>query len=416
MPVPTSFTDISTTAADNSPAGGESPKGVVDDYLRQGFAFNKTLYNALKDSSYLWLDTVAGTDMITATASPAVTAYAAGQTYRFKSAGANTGAVTLNLNSVGAKAITKNGTTALAAGDIPSGAVCEVVYDGSQFQLVNAGFVGLGGSAVAARSAIGVAPMSAVKGLTGNVNATTPLTKYDLSATAVILQDANGATVLRSNIGTLTCDLGLAGSVANGRDQAGVFTANSWIYQYFIWNGTTLATLASTTAPASFTGSTLPSGYTHWAFATAIRWNASSNIVPCYARGGTVFYDVAAGAGSAVRALTSGQATSLTAVSLGSQVPPNVLMVHLNFLVNVTHSVAGVDFSALFRPTGSSNAGTYAVLTMSQVASVQHLNSNSVTTPVGTSQQIDYKISTVPSSSGGVSIDVLSFTVPNGDA
>ena len=79
-----------------------------------------------------------GTNTITAAMAPAITAYAAGQTFRIKmAAGANTGGTTLNLNSVGAKAITKAGTTALAAGDIPASAMFEVAYDGTQFQLIN---------------------------------------------------------------------------------------------------------------------------------------------------------------------------------------------------------------------------------------------------------------------------------------
>jgi hypothetical protein len=81
-----------------------------------------------------------GTDTITATMAPAITAYAAGQTFRIKqAAGANTGATTLNLNGLGAKAITKRGTTALAAGDIPASTMFEVAYDGTQFQLLNVG-------------------------------------------------------------------------------------------------------------------------------------------------------------------------------------------------------------------------------------------------------------------------------------
>ena len=81
-----------------------------------------------------------GTNTIVATMAPAITAYAAGQTFRIKmAAGANTGATTLNLNSVGAKAITKRGTTALAAGDIPASMMFEVAYDGTQFQLINVG-------------------------------------------------------------------------------------------------------------------------------------------------------------------------------------------------------------------------------------------------------------------------------------
>jgi hypothetical protein len=83
------------------------------------------------------LGSVSGADTITAVGSPTVAAYAAGQMFYFVAAGANTGAVTINIDSLGAKSITRDGTTALAAGDIQSGEVCVIVYDGTQFQLVN---------------------------------------------------------------------------------------------------------------------------------------------------------------------------------------------------------------------------------------------------------------------------------------
>lgn len=91
----------------------------------------------VQNGSMQYLSSVAGTDTITATATPTPAAYAAGQTFRFVSAGANTGAVTLNISSLGAKSVTKFGSTALSAGDIPSGAAVEVVYDGTRFQLIN---------------------------------------------------------------------------------------------------------------------------------------------------------------------------------------------------------------------------------------------------------------------------------------
>lgn len=93
----------------------------------------------VQDSSLQWLTSVAGTNTITAAVTPSPTVYVAGQTFRFVSAGANTGAVTLNINGLGAKAITKRGTVPLVAGDIPSGLVAEVVYDGTQFQLTGVG-------------------------------------------------------------------------------------------------------------------------------------------------------------------------------------------------------------------------------------------------------------------------------------
>lgn len=97
----------------------------------------------IQAQAYIYLNSVSGTDTITASTSPVTTSYAAGQTFRFVAAGANTGAVTLNVNSLGAKSLTKNGATPLSAGDLVSGAVYQVTYDGTQFQLTNAIGAGL---------------------------------------------------------------------------------------------------------------------------------------------------------------------------------------------------------------------------------------------------------------------------------
>jgi hypothetical protein len=94
-------------------------------------------YQQIQSGATNYLTAVAGTDTITANlSSPTLTAYAAGNTFRFIAAGNNTGAVTLNINGLGAKDVTKNGATALIAGDITSSATIEVVYDGTRFQLI----------------------------------------------------------------------------------------------------------------------------------------------------------------------------------------------------------------------------------------------------------------------------------------
>jgi hypothetical protein len=81
------------------------------------------------------LTAVAGTDTITASATPALTAYAAGNNFTFVAAGANTGAATINIDGLGAKALQKNGA-ALIVGDILSGTTHEITYDGTNFQLM----------------------------------------------------------------------------------------------------------------------------------------------------------------------------------------------------------------------------------------------------------------------------------------
>jgi hypothetical protein len=73
-------------------------------------------------------------------ASPGVNqAYRTGATYAFGAASANTGASTLSIDGLAAKAITKYGTVPLVANDIVNGQMCVVVYDGTRFQLLNPG-------------------------------------------------------------------------------------------------------------------------------------------------------------------------------------------------------------------------------------------------------------------------------------
>jgi hypothetical protein len=77
-------------------------------------------------------------DTYVATLDPAPAAYETGQHYRFKANTANTGACTINFNSLGAKAIKKAAggiTTDLADNDIRAGQWVDVVYDGTNMQM-----------------------------------------------------------------------------------------------------------------------------------------------------------------------------------------------------------------------------------------------------------------------------------------
>ena len=105
-----------------------------------GNATVRTMYASagqVQDGTFQYLTSVAGTNSITAIAPISMTALVAGQTFRFVAAATNTGAVTLNINSIGVKSVTKNGTTPLAASNILINSVVEVIYDGTQFQLLN---------------------------------------------------------------------------------------------------------------------------------------------------------------------------------------------------------------------------------------------------------------------------------------
>ena len=73
---------------------------------------------------------------------PAITAYTTGLKVVFQAINANTGASTLAVNGLAAKAIKKSVSTALSANDILANQIVEVFYDGTNFQMLG----GAGGS------------------------------------------------------------------------------------------------------------------------------------------------------------------------------------------------------------------------------------------------------------------------------
>lgn len=99
---------------------------------------------ALQGSKYLdqsgaklYAVTAAGANTYTATIAPAITAYSAGQVFFIKITTANTGASTLNLNGLGAKALVKDAATALAGSELLANRIYALAYDGTNFQVVD---------------------------------------------------------------------------------------------------------------------------------------------------------------------------------------------------------------------------------------------------------------------------------------
>ncbi|MBW6421602.1 hypothetical protein KX729_09135 [Rhizobium sp. XQZ8] len=63
--------------------------------------------------------------------------YFKGERFAFWANATNTGALTININALGAKSILRPNGTALVAGDITNGTFTEIVYDGTNFRIVN---------------------------------------------------------------------------------------------------------------------------------------------------------------------------------------------------------------------------------------------------------------------------------------
>lgn len=94
---------------------------------------------ALDAQSGKWVYVAAGGtgNAITATLDPVPAAYSAGLEAHIKIATANTSAVTVNLNGLGAKSLLSKGGAALVAGDLLPGDIVVIVYDGAAFRAVS---------------------------------------------------------------------------------------------------------------------------------------------------------------------------------------------------------------------------------------------------------------------------------------
>ena len=148
----TTYTSRDGTANNTNPnvldAAGRTPAEIwLDGGVLYKFVLKSSTYvqigsydsiPAINDTTSISnLISVAGTNALTGLATPVLVGYAAGAQYSFIAQNTNTAAVTIDIDTLGVKSITKFGTTPLAAGDIVAGAIVLIEYDGTRFQLLN---------------------------------------------------------------------------------------------------------------------------------------------------------------------------------------------------------------------------------------------------------------------------------------
>jgi len=226
--------DGQTVPVANLPMGNFRHVNVANALNRNEYA----TYGQVQDGQPQWM-TVTGTDTILGTIAPGPTGYVAGQAFRFVAAGANTTtAVTLNINSLGAKSITKNGATALAAGDIPAGSVVNVVYDGTQFQFIGVSFpnAAIGNSPFGFRNKLINAKGTINQRAYVSGTATTIANQYTLDMWKVVVSGQSLSFVTSGNAVNMTAPAGGVEQVIEGTNIEGG--------NYFLnWTGTATATV-----------------------------------------------------------------------------------------------------------------------------------------------------------------------------
>jgi hypothetical protein len=127
---------------------------------------------------------------------PALASYATGQVVWFKANTANTGAATVNFNSLGAKTIKKVAggiTTDLATNDIRAGQWVAVIYDGTNMQMLSAsGLADAGGT------------VTSVSGTANQIEVATGTTTPVLSLPAAITAPGTLAVTTSLTVGSGT--------------------------------------------------------------------------------------------------------------------------------------------------------------------------------------------------------------------
>lgn len=200
--VNTSTNEITTTLANRGLEGAAAAwaAGTLVEILHSAGYMNRfieglevslnqdgTLKSTALDGTKVYAADAGSTDDYAITLAPAPTAYAAGQTFRFKANTANTGATTLNVNGLGAKTIKKNYNSDLATGDILANQLVEVIYDGTNFQMLSP-----------------VAGNTLTKASGTDITTGTDDTKY---ATSKAISDADLNTRLKTSMTFITRDM-----------------------------------------------------------------------------------------------------------------------------------------------------------------------------------------------------------------
>jgi hypothetical protein len=192
----------------------------------------------IQSQRLLLAENISGTNSITGTLTPSPTQYVTGQVVKFKALNANTGPVTVNISGLGAKAVQRYGA-ALVGGEIKADDMVELIYDGTQFQLMNAipaplfvdranGSVGIGTTAPKQGLEVRGQITSSSQIAAGIVNLELAQYSADSSGTQLQTLKSRGTTINANGAvlpGDSVCLMNFYGNTGSGYARAGYIQA-----------------------------------------------------------------------------------------------------------------------------------------------------------------------------------------------
>jgi hypothetical protein len=202
----------------NLPMGGYKHTGVADGTAANHYA---TL-GQIQGGAQRWGGTAGGTaNAQTINLSPAISSYTAGLIVTFFPAATNTGAMTLNVNGLGAKSVLSYGQS-LGGGEAQVFIPCTVVYDGGSFNLISNAAT-LAPAAKAYANVLTTLTTGDQIGVSfGAVDYEYPGSMWDAGDDQFLVAPVRGIYSVRANIG-----MGAAGGVSSDFDVYALLTRYS---------------------------------------------------------------------------------------------------------------------------------------------------------------------------------------------
>lgn len=272
--------------------------------------------------------------------------------------------------------------------------------------------------AVAARTTLKVGcPYGSARGLVGERNVSTA-TIIDLSADEITLVKHNISNqpseyvTIRNTTGllsSLTVNAATAGPVAGGRDQSGAFTNPSAIGIWAIYNGSTVALIATATGGSNFP--TLPSGYTHVAYLTTVMFTTA--FVDVRLVGNTVYCT-----GATTSALTSTSAAFVNLTTFASAIVPSAASAILGDVALSGTSTGGGLLDMVFTLSSGTSTNPVPAHQFRLFQSGINSTSQALTAPFRLalwSLGFTYAITVTQGSSQSATVTVRGYEVLNGD-
>jgi hypothetical protein len=233
----TTWTTSAGTVANTNPivmnAAGRTPFEI---WLNSGVTYKFALYTstnvligtydnipAIDDPTvFNNLITVTGTNTLIGTSVPPYTSYVAGMTLSFVPANTNSGAVTLDLDGLGAKNVFVGSSTALSSGDLVAGRIAQIQYDGTRFQLYQSTIAN--GSITTAKFA-----NDAIAPYAGNVVGVVALANGGTGANSAALARISLGTNDAANITTGNLAAARITTALNATGSAPIYAARAWV-------------------------------------------------------------------------------------------------------------------------------------------------------------------------------------------